>query len=342
MKISATTIDNFIKNDITSVHAALLYGPDQGLISERQDIIIKNILGDKYDPLTCIKLDALYLIKNPDKLYQEINNISLIPGKRLFVIYNVTNSFYKIIKETLDNSKSDDFIILTAGELLPSSSIRKYFETTKNIISFPCYVDDLRTISNIVRNELANLNPSNEIIQYIANNISGNRLIIKQELNKIKTFYLTAQPTTIDINAIKSLLTESHVNDFQDFTNSVADKNTKKAIHLLEDLLSSGFPGVTLIRVLTNYLYRIFELKSLIAENSDFNTSIKQLKPPVFFKQKDLLKKHLTLWHSKELELIIQKLTELETTCKTYSSVNTNTLVKFFILIISKKKNAHY
>lgn len=345
MKISPATIDSFIQNDINSVNTSLLYGPDQGLISERQNIIIKKILGDQYDPMTLIKLDANYLVKNPAKLHEEINNISLIPGKRLFIIYNVTNNFYKIIKEILDDTNNqqtkDNFIILTAGELSPSSSIRKYFETTKHTVAIPCYIDDPQTIYNIVKTELSYLNPNNEIIQYIANNISGNRLIIKQELEKIKTFYLSSQSKTIEINDIKLLLTESHANDFQDFANSVADKDTKKSIHLLDDLLSSGFPSVTLIRVLINYLYRILELKSLIDKNSDFNSSIKQLKPPVFFKQKNLIKKHLNLWHIKELELIIQKLTELEITCKTYSTVNTHILVKFFILIISKKKTQY-
>lgn len=337
MKIPATNIDIFIKTNLSSITAALLYGPDQGLIAERQENIIKNILGESYDPMMLIKLDANQLNKSPDKLYQEINNISLIAGKRVFVIYNVTNNFYKIFKECFENTKSEDFIILSAAELSPSSSIRKFFETTDKIVALPCYIDDIRTIYNIVKTELATLQPNNDIIQYIANNISGNRLVIKQELNKIKTYYLNKQ--SIDINSIKALLTESHLNDFQDFANNVADKNTVKSIQLLEDLLSSGFPEITLIRVLINYLYRILEVKSLLQDNNNFDNAIKSLKPPVFFKQKDILKRHINLWHTKELELTITKLNQLETTCKTYSTINSDVLVKFFILIISKQKS---
>ena len=334
MKIPNSNIENFIHNKIQDVNAVLFYGQDQGLITERQDTIIKNTLGSSYDPLMHIRLDATELTKNPDKLYQEINNISLIPGARVFSICNVTNNFYKVIKDCLESSKSEDIIILIAGELPPSSSIRKYFENTGNIVSIPCYIDDHQTIYNIVRTELSDLKPDNETIQYIASNISGNRLIIKQELNKIKTYYLTKE--NINIEEIKSLVTESHINDFQEFANKVADKDTRKAINLLEDLISCGFPGVTIIRVLINYLYRILEVKSLM-QNNNFNDAIKSLKPPVFFKQKDILRKHTNLWQISELELIIKKLSELETTCKTYSFIETNILIKFFVLIISCK-----
>ena len=335
MKIQNFAIDNFIDKELSQINAALLYGPDQGLVQIRKDNIIRKILGEKYDPMLLVKFDAAELLKDADKLYQEVTNISLIAGRKLIVISNVTNLFHKIIKECLSYKNSEDFIILTAAELTPASTVRKLFETENNIAALPCYVDDMQTIANIVRQELQQFKPSSEIIQYISYNLSGNRLMIMQELQKIKLFCYNKD--NLDIAVVKNLLTEGKLHEFQDLANQIAYKNPEKALALLETLLLAGFPAASLIRVISNYLNRILEVQELQEIYGNFNDAVKSLKPPVFFKQKDILKQHIALWHKKELTVILNKLTELEITCKTYSAINSDILIKFFTLIITKR-----
>ena len=336
MKLANNQIDNFIKEQITNLDAALIYGSDQGIVAERKAIIIKNILGENYDPFLLNKFDNNDLIKNPDKLYNQLNNISLIAGRKVMVIYNANNNLHKVIEAALEDKKSNDFIIILGAEFTPNSKLRKFFETGKNIVALPCYIDDFFTKKNIIKNTLKNLSLNTDVLEYIAHHISGNRLILRQELRKLQIFCLNGNQ--LDSNNIRELLCENNDNDFQYLANAVADKNPQQAVEIIEELLANSIPETTILRVLINYLQRILETKYLLTEHNNYDLAIKSLKPPVFFKQKEILRKHLNLWQENELKIILQKLTELELTCKKFSNVRTDILVKFFTLIISNQK----
>jgi len=336
MKLTNNQIDNFINDKVINFDATLIYGPDQGIVTERKSLIIKKILGDKYDPFLLTKFDSADLAKNPHKLYNELGNISLISGRKVIVIYNANNNLHKVIETSLEDKKSDDLIIILAEELAASSKLRKFFESKKNIVAIPCYADDLNMRKNIIRQSLAKFNISNDIIDYIAHHISGNRLILRQEIRKLQIFCLNGNK--LDSENIADLLCDNANNDFQNFANAIADKNPAKAIAITEELLANSIAETTLLRVLINYLQRILESKYLLQAHNNYDNAIRYLKPPVFFKQKDILRRHLNLWQEEELKIILQKLVELELTCKKYSNIKANILLKFFTLIISNKK----
>jgi len=336
MKLAAGAIDNFIESQISGLDAALLYGPDAGLALIRKNKIISKILGDDYDEMLFSKFNADELSKEPGILIDEANAISLMPGRKFILIYNCPASFGKVIENALASKKSDCFILLLAGELAPSTGLRKFFEgKSDKIAALPCYADDEASIYRIAEQELREFNPNREILSYISHNLSGDRMVIKQELEKIKIY--ASNKNTLDFPVIENLLAGSSNSDFQDLVNAVASKNVERTCKLCEELLQTGIPAITLIRVIINYMQRILEVKTHMDSGQSFFEAIKNLRPPVFFKQKDILQRHVSNWQSAEVKQILLKLENLEKTIKTYSALKADNLLKYFLLVVSAR-----
>jgi DNA polymerase-3 subunit delta len=334
MKLQAYKIDGFINSEITGFDGVLLYGPDEGLAAERKNNIVKKILGEGFDPFLFSDFNAGDLKKDEQKLVNEINAISLIPGRRLIVLSGAGNTQTKIISSALENKKSDSFLVVLANDLAPSGSLRKFFETEKNVASMPCYADSKEQVVGILRAEFKDYEVNFETLDYIASNISGNRNLIRSEIQKIKVFY--GDKREIQQSDIVNLISSNNNSDFQDFANNVMDKNADRAIKILEELLSQNFPAMTLTRVLINYLERISETQSNMQNGENFDGAIRKLRPPVFFTQKDILRRHVNLWKPATINMLLEKVFELEKTLKSSSYVKADHLFKFFVLFVAK------
>lgn len=337
MKIAANAIDSFINNQINKLDAALLYGPDNGLTTVRKNIIIKKVMGDNFDNLLLSKYNADELIKEPSKLINEVNALSLMGGRKFIIIYNCQTSLSKIIEDTLKNKKSDSFILLLAAELTPNSSLRKLFEAkTDKIVALPAYQDDFNTTYNIARSELKDLKPTNEILTYIAHNVSGDRMFLMQELAKLKLYYSSGD--SIDFATLETLLSHSNNHDYQNLTNAIADKDPCKTSVITEELIDLGIMPVTLVRVIMNYFQRLKIVRTNLDLGLNFNEASKNLKPPIFFKQKTHLERHTQKWSLNALNHLLQKLENLEKTIKLQNIIKADIILKYFVLMVSNSK----
>lgn len=312
MKIAATKIDSFIEREINKVKAILLYGPDVGLLSERSDKIKTKILGEEIDPFLYIKYSAKSLLNDPGKLADEINSMPFIPGTKLIIIDDVSSSFSEELEYSLDNHKGDSFVLLKAGDLATSSKLRKIAENRSDILSAPCYVDDQFALANLVRRELDKESykyPAN-LPNYIASLFAGNRLLVTSELSKL-ALYLgdRKEITEQDVQEIIHGLKEEN---YQEIANSVASKNINETIKEIKNHLFQGVFPVTIIRALINYFTKLLYVKARHVDGMDIEQAVSELRPPIFFKQKNIFKNHLQKWQLKEIQNFLQLLEKLE------------------------------
>ncbi|MBL6621333.1 MAG: DNA polymerase III subunit delta, partial [Rickettsiales bacterium] len=238
MKIQAKLIDKFITNSLNDIESLLLYGPDAGLISERKINITKQILGENFDDLNYTHIEASSIKKDPSILDNEINSISLMQERKLIIISGCPTNFGKIAENSLNNKKSDNFVIFLASELSPSSNLRKLFENKNNLAALPCYNDDKYTVISLIKEAFPNKSLDHDVIEYIANNISGDRQLIKKEIEKLQIYFHGKKE--VIFNDVVNLLVENIESDYQIFANEFMNKNFSKAIIICDDLLASG------------------------------------------------------------------------------------------------------
>lgn len=318
MKIPPFKIDEFIRNidKNKDISAALIFGPESGLVSIRSKEIAKKIITDSSNPFAFSDISTKRIEENGNILFDEFFSMSMFgPDRKLIKIDQANNKITKNIKSLFEvESKSDNFILLIAGELDSTSSLRKLSEKSPKIATIACYEDNVATISNIIRSEFTKKNIKIEagVIEYINSKFGKNRLIILNEINKVITYLDEEKYLTLDI--VQNLFSDISEVTINEFVNNFVALDLKKTVTILDQIYYQKINPVVILRYLQNYFFKLYKIAVAIKEGSNLEIEMKSQR--IFFKEQDFFRKHHKIWQINSIEKIMMRLQEIEIKCK--------------------------
>lgn len=319
MKLSFRDIEGFVKKPLPAAIAILIYGPDEGLIRERATIMGKTVVSDLNDPFNVTEFKGEALIEDPARLMDEAQSQSLMGGRRLVRIREGSDKITATVKAFLKNPPpTGNLILIEAGELGPKSSLRALFETSKNAAAVPCYVDDERSLSRLIADELksADLSVSSEAMALLTENLLGDRAMARSELEKIKVYMISSPAKTIALDDVTACMSGTGAQGFEDITKSAASGSIEDADRALSTLLAEGIAPVAILRAMTGYFYRLHLTKSRLDAGESMDSALGKLQPPVFFKLKPVMETQLRNWQRGDIFTALHILREAEAQCK--------------------------
>ena len=316
-------LNNF---DFNKFNIYLFYGKNDGL----QEEIIKKYFIEKFDG-AINKYDEQEILNNKEIIIEGVLNNSLFEEEKLIIITRSSDKIINFIKEISDRNLSGVKIIIRAGILEKKSKLRSYFEKDKNFVCLPFYEDDNSSLLQII-NQFLKENKiiiSRESINLIINRSSGNSHNLKNELNKILSYSFTSKQ--IDIDVIKKLTNLSENYDVSELTNNYLEKNTKKVSKILNENNYSDEDCVLILRTLLNKSKRLLNIIERYKSIKNIEDVISSTKPPIFWKEKETIKKQAISWKINDLKSKIYKINEIELLIKN-NSKNSLNLVSDFIV----------
>jgi DNA polymerase-3 subunit delta len=317
MKIPAARISSFVKAPDKNINFVLIYGPDSGLVSQYFQEISKTIVDDLSDPFRVAELSFERIKEEPAIFNDEINAMSLMGGRRLIRIRAEGASLPKELGEVINSSKSDTFVVIAGGDLAATSSLRTFFEKSENAAAIPCYKDDNQSIQQIISRKFSEnkISCENDVVPYLASSFSGDRLVIISEVEKLITYMGGNNHITLD--EVKECVHDSSEFSLDELCVAFASRNPYETEKNLTKALKEGVAAIAIIRMMLRYFMRMQEVKNQIESGINEQQAVSNLRPPVFFKQVPVFKKHLSLWKNSDISKVIQKFIELEIECKT-------------------------
>ena len=203
----ASQVDGFVARPDKNIALVLLYGPDQGLISERADMLVANYGIKADDPLAVCRFDADDIGSDPGKLSDEAYAISMFGGARIMRIKgstrkNILNAF----KPILENPPPECWIIFEGGDLKRDSGLRKLIEKSPTAMALPCYQDSASALEQLIGEEITsnNLSIDRDTKAYLKSFLGEDRRASRNELKKL-ALYAHGQ-STISRDEITALL----------------------------------------------------------------------------------------------------------------------------------------
>ena len=283
---------NFKKNNYY-----LFYGENQGIINETLEKRFKiNFQENIYN------YEENEILKNERDFFDKVLTHSFFEKEKLVIISRSTDKIYKIVEELIDKSINDVTIIFISNRLEAKSKLRKLFEKNSKSVCIAFYPDNNKTLSIIVNNFFKKIKISlfKEIINTIIEKSNGNRQQINNELSKVENFLINKKK--IELNDIKKLINASindNVNDLVDFCLA---KNKNKTIRMINESNFSKEDTVLILRTFLNKTKRLMKLKISIQNDKNLDNAISNYKPPIFWKEKDIVKEQLKNWTNKNIE----------------------------------------
>ena len=100
--------------------------------------------------------------------------------------------------------------------------------------------------------------------------------------------------------------------------------NKKKIAHILNENTFTQEDCIIIIRTLLNKSKKILKLSNNFENNNDIDLTISNAKPPIFWKEKETVKKQITNLGSDKIKKLIVKISEIELQIKknSYNPIN--------------------
>ena len=310
----------------------LFYGENQGLKEEFK----KNI---KEANKNNEKLNLLQdeIIKNENILVNEISNKSLFNNKKIIFIDQVNEKILNIIEEMAEDV-SDEKIVIFAGNLDKKSKLRSYFEKSKLCGIVACYQDNEITIKKIITNKLSDYQGlSTQVINFIIQNTGLDRSKVNNEIEKIKSCFLEKK---INLEKIDLLLNIKTNDDFNKLKDEALKGNKIKTNKLLADTVFEPESNIYYLNSINQRINKLYEIEKMKQNNSNTETLVSSLKPPIFWKDKPVLIEQTNKWNENKIKKALEKTYTVELQIKTGSGIKNDLLIKNLMIDLCTVANS--
>ena len=301
----------------------LVYGENEGLKKEIIQTLKKKISGSVEN------YEEGQIISNSELFYENLFNKSLFEKEKIVIVNRCSEKIYDIIEKIIDKSISDTKVILNFNILEKKSKLRSLFEKEKELIIIPTYKDNSIALAEIAKKFFYNykINISQETINLLISRCNGDRGHLKSELDKILIYMIDKRNINLEeIFKLTNLAENFSINELVDTSLS---KNSKKTSEILNESNYKSEDGILILRTFLQKAKRLLSLYEGQNGNVSFDNLINNYKPPIFWKDKPIVKKQLENWSISKIKDLIVNINQTEIFLKKNSSISLMLIFNF-------------
>tara|TARA_B100000579_G_scaffold393737_1_gene370574 strand:+ start:1454 stop:2449 length:996 start_codon:yes stop_codon:yes gene_type:complete len=322
------------KINLNAHNLFLFYGENEGYKNE--------IIKEKFEKLyqgQIYRYDEKEVLEKKNEFFNGILSKSFFENKKLIIVSRVTDKIKEVIEEVILTKIEDVKIILSANVLEKKSKLRNLFEKEKNIICIAFYADTNQILSGFAIKFFRDkkIPISQETINLLVERCKGNRENLNNELEKIENF--SKYDKKINSEDIIRLTNLSENYSASELIDSCLSKNIKKTSNILNENNYSDEDCILILRTLLIKAKRILKLQEEVKKNKTIDQVISNFKPPIFWKDKEIVKQQMLCWSLEKIKNMIININEVELTIKKNSSNSLNILSDFIINQAIKTNN---
>ena len=323
MLIKSHELKNF---KIKDTDFYLFYGPNTGLIEETINKIFKPIFTKNI-----INYDEADLLNNIHSFKEMIFNKSFFDDEKFIIINRASNKILDLIQELIESQVTDLKMIIKAGPLEKKSKLRSYFEKNKLTVITAFYEENYQSLLLMMKKifKEKQIVVSNEIISLIIERSKGNRISINNEIEKISSYY--EKNNKIDLKDVLKITNLAENYGISELVDQSLSKNKKKTINILNENNLNTEENILIIRTFLNKLKRLKILKIEYQKSKNIEQVLSAARPPIFWKDKDIVKQQLNIWSLSEIKFLIYKVNKLELTIKKNNQISDQILNNFIL-----------
>ena len=284
----------------------LLYGKNEGLKSNCVNELLKNFNGKVFYH------DEKQIIDDKTSFYENILSGSLFDKNKIIIIKRATDKICNTIEDLIDRNITNVKIIIDSGVLDTKSKLRSLFEKKKNLICIPTYPDTNETLSRLTTTFFREnkISISQQNINLIVEKCNGDRGNLNNEINKIKSYMKNKKK--ISSQEILKLINLNENFGLTELIDNCLAKNKNKIINILNENNYSADDCIIILRTFLIKAKRILKLANQLEENNDINKTINSAKPPIFWKDKEIVKVQLQKWSPIKIKELINNINNIE------------------------------
>jgi len=319
MKLQFRDIEGFVAKPAKAARVIVVYGPDQGLVTERAQTMAKTIVADLNDPFNVAQLTGDQIVDDPARLNDEAFAQSLMGGDRLVYIKDGADSLTPLLKDYLKAPSAYTLVLVEAGELGTKSTLRALAEKAENAAAVPCYVEDEKELTRFLQNAAkeAGYGIDRDALASLAAGLVGDRAIARNEFEKLITYKLSDTDKTIRLADVDACSGDVRSRTFDELVHAAGLGDVARLSASLAALERENTPAVAILRTVQGHFRRLYQCQLKMDDGLDPKTAMKSLNPPVFWKYEDAFVTQMRRWPRARIENLMNALNNVEAQTKT-------------------------
>jgi DNA polymerase-3 subunit delta len=307
VQVKPADADRMLAKPDPAVRVVLVYGDDEGLVSERAGRFAEAVTGKDGEHL---RLDMSALSDNPGRLADEANAIPMFGGRRAISLRVSGNrSIEDALHALLEQPPKDSWVIVIAGELRKSSPLRKLAENAKGVWAVACYADTARDLDRLIDEETkaSGVTIAPDARELLKNLIGSDRLLSRAEVQKLCLYAIGSPGITAD--DVRALIGDGGASALDETIDALAAGDSPALDRGYRRLVSSGTPGFVIAGAAQRYFNFLEKARAAVDQGSSPDAAVKSAIPPIYpFARQTAVARQVERWAPARIERALSML----------------------------------
>ncbi len=307
--------------------AALIWGPDLGQVRERAGYLAATVTPRTDDPFDVALLNEADLSDGGARLEEELMAYSLMGGRRLVRLRLAGDrgegedaTAAALARHAAGDFNPDAFLLVEAGNLKPTSSLRKAAEKDERCGAVACYADEAGDLARLTRDALAidKVGLAADALELFVSRLPQERGVARQEIERLALFLGPGShvvATAADLAPFVGVEPESSLAD------AAIDAFGGRLLATYSGLrraAQEGETGPSTIRALSTHLGRLRRVVIMHLAGVPLAQAVKEQR--VFWKMEREFQRQARAWPLAELDKLPVEILGADQACKTAGS----------------------
>jgi DNA polymerase-3 subunit delta len=281
VQIKSAEADRFLARPDPKIRVVLIYGEDEGLVSERAERFMRAVAGD--DPLARVRIEIETLSDDPGRLADEANAVPMFGGLRAIALRVSGNRRIEAsIEAVLDQPPVDAWVVITAGDLRRDSPLLKLLDAHPGAAVIRCFADAERDLDRLIDDEVksAGLTIAPDARLALRDLIGGDRRMSRSEVAKLCLYAHDHGTITLaDVRASSGDVAASEIDEVLD---AMTAGDTAALDNGYRRLLAAGTPSFQVTSAAFRHFNYLEVGRSAFDGGVPARTVVERGRPPVY------------------------------------------------------------
>lgn len=297
--LKAQEVTGFLARPGERFAVIVVYGPDDGLVTERAAGLVKKLSGGSDDPFSVVRLDGTTVTQDPARLIDEAATVSLFGARRVVWLRDGGDGRVNLqaaLTPLFDEAVPGSVVVVETGDLKKGAWLRKRAEDCAHAVALPCYADSGAEIERVIAEETAaaglTIDPAaRDALETL---LGADRLATRSEVRKLCLYaHGNGRITEADVTAIVGDAAALAIDDLSD---AIAGGDPAAADRTLGRLVRGGMPAAVATGAVIRHFHLLQRLRAVVDGGTQAADAVSQAQPPVHFRRKAAITRQLNAW----------------------------------------------
>jgi len=280
----------------------LVFGPDQGLVRERVDALLRGAGSDTNDPFSVVAIDGDTLASDPGRLADEARTLGLFGGRRLVHVRAGARSFNDALENLLSDPPKDALIVIEAGDLKRGAPLRKIVEASPAGAAVPCYQDNERDVARLISSTMSDAGVAIDAAarDALLSLLGSDRMATRSELDKL--ILHAGEKKRVDYDDVRAVIADSSALVLDDVVDAAAAGEGEAALIAFAKAREAGIPASVMIGAAIRHIALLHRLSLRVGRGEQPGRIVEDPALRIHFSRKDRVRRALDRFSADALE----------------------------------------